>query len=102
MKLDHCQAHTGAGDLGLACYQVRHDDGRKAKPHEVWREIERLRELMEECAPHVFSAAEAAHLLDGFRPQRRPLDDLADRVRAALGSNVKLTGAARHERKTKP
>ena len=43
-----------------------------------------LHQLLSECAPHVLSAAEAEHLIDGFRPQRRPLDDLADRVRAAL------------------
>lgn len=49
-----------------------------------------LLDLLRECAPHVFSAAEAEHLLDGFRPQRRPLDDLADRVRDALGPNVAI------------
>ena len=51
---------------------------------EIARRHDTLHALLKECAPHVFSAAEAEHLLDGFRPQRRPLDDLADRVRAAL------------------
>jgi hypothetical protein len=41
-----------------------------------------------ECAPFVLAAAEAEHLLDGFRRQRRQLDGLADRVRAALGSTL--------------
>ena len=63
-------------------------------------EIERLHTLLSECAPHVFSAAEAEHLLDGFRPQRRPMDDLADRLRAALGANVEPTGAAPKDKET--
>lgn len=50
-------------------------------------DIESMHALLSECAPHVFSAAEAEHLLDGFRPQRRPMDDLVARVRAALGNN---------------
>ena len=44
-------------------------------------QVAELRSLLTECAPHVLASAEAAHLTDGFRPQRLPLDDLADRVR---------------------
>lgn len=44
-------------------------------------EVVRLRELLTQCAPHVLSAADAEHLLDGFTQQRRPLDDLADQLR---------------------
>ena len=47
-----------------------------------------LHALLAECEPHVLASVGAEHLLDGFRPQRRPLDDLADRVRAALGMFV--------------
>lgn len=47
-------------------------------------EIGRLKDLLAEAAPHVYSAAGAEHLLDGFKPQRRPLDDLAERVRQEL------------------
>ena len=41
--------------------------------------------LLEECAPIVYAHAQGEHLLDGFRPQRRSVDDLVDRLNAALG-----------------
>lgn len=46
-------------------------------------ENERLRELIRECDPIIAAAACAEHILDGFKPKRRPLDRLADRVREA-------------------
>lgn len=47
-------------------------------------EVETLRALIRECAPIVIATAEAEHLLDGFGPRRkRPLDALAERIKAA-------------------
>lgn len=47
-------------------------------------EVQQLRALLTECAPHVLASAEALHLLDGFQPQPRALDGLAARVRTAV------------------
>ena len=41
-----------------------------------------LRALLAECAPIIVDTAKAEHLLDGFRPRRRRLDGLAERVQA--------------------
>lgn len=46
------------------------------------RELARLRALLVECEPIITSSAQAEHLLDGFKPQRRPMDDLMERVQA--------------------
>lgn len=44
--------------------------------------LKTLRALIDECAPIIVATAKAEHLLDGFRPQRRRLDGLAERVQA--------------------
>ena len=49
MKLDYCASHSGAGSPDLPCRAIRHDDGTKAKPAEVWAELEMLRDLLREC-----------------------------------------------------
>jgi hypothetical protein len=79
----------------------KHEQGVMAVMFEQQAEIRRLedeashiRALLAECAPLIYSAAEAEHLLDGFRPQRRPLDDLAGRVRDAVGGKVGAGGTA--------
>lgn len=45
MRLAHCAAHSGddIGDSDHTCLVIRHDDGRRATPRELWAEIERLR-----------------------------------------------------------
>lgn len=49
------------------------------------REIEWLRDLLKECYPHVWSSAEAEHLVDGFRQRKKlPMDHLVDRLNEAL------------------
>lgn len=47
------------------------------------RELARLRALLVECEPIVTSSAQAEHLLDGFKPRRRPMDDLLERMKEA-------------------
>lgn len=46
-------------------------------------EILRLRGMLRECELIITTTAEAEHVLDGFKKQRRPLDSLAERVREA-------------------
>lgn len=43
-----------------------------------------LMPLLIEAMPHVYASAGAAHLTDGFRPQRRKIDDLVERIEAVL------------------
>lgn len=40
-----------------------------------------LMPLLEMAAPHVYASAGAAHMLDGFRPKRIPIDELVDRIK---------------------
>ena len=47
-------------------------------------ERQRLRRLLEISFPYVESQAEAEHMLDGFRPQTRPLDKVVEEIRQAL------------------
>jgi len=85
---DHRERFPGGLHAHYEVRRVMAQDERDELMNEGADEIARLRALLAECAPHVFSAAEAEHLLDGFRPQRRPIDALADRVRAALTHNA--------------
>jgi predicted transcriptional regulator len=62
-------------------------DCREAQFAEIKAERDSLRALLTQCAPHVLASAEAEHLLDGFRRQARPLDDLANRVREVVATN---------------
>ena len=43
-----------------------------------------LQSLLEMSAPHVFASAGAAHMMDGFRPRRHPIDELVDRIKAMI------------------
>lgn len=47
-------------------------------------EINRLRSLLAECAPHIIASHGAEHMLDGFLPTHRPVDDLVARIKAIL------------------
>ena len=51
MKFDYCAMHAGSviGEPELICRVIRHDDGTKAQPSEVWAELEMLRDLLREC-----------------------------------------------------
>jgi len=46
--------------------------------------VDVLMPLLEMAAPHVFASAGAHHMLDGFRPQRKPIDELVERIKSAL------------------
>lgn len=43
-----------------------------------------LMPLLEMAAPHVYASAGAAHMLDGFKPKRLPIDELVERINAVL------------------
>lgn len=45
---------------------------------------EKLMPLLEASSNHVYGSAAGDHLLDGFRPQRRPIDDLVDAINAVI------------------
>lgn len=47
-------------------------------------ELAKARNLIGIALPHVQASAGAEHMLDGFRPRRRPIDDDVDAIRAAL------------------
>lgn len=44
-----------------------------------------LMPLLIEAMPHVMGSHGADHLLDGFRPRRRPIDDLVERLQEVIG-----------------
>jgi hypothetical protein len=52
-------------------------------------ELARVRSLLGIALPHVEASAGADHMLDGFRPRRRPIDDDLDAIRAALANDAK-------------
>lgn len=43
-----------------------------------------LMPLLIESSIHVLASQGADHLTDGFRPQRRPIDGLVERIKAVL------------------
>lgn len=43
-----------------------------------------LMPLLIEAMPHVMASHGAEHMLDGFRPQRRPIDGLVERLREVM------------------
>jgi len=43
-----------------------------------------LMPLLEMSAPHVFASAGAAHLTDGFKLRRHPIDELVERIKAVI------------------
>ena len=40
-----------------------------------------LMPLLEMAAPHVYASAGAAHMLDGFKPKKLPIDELVNRIK---------------------
>ena len=63
MKFDYCAMHAGSviGEPELICRVIRHDDGTKAKPSEVWAELEMLRDLLRECRLALIWSADEAN-----------------------------------------
>ncbi len=51
---------------------------------EAAHRLQELQELLSLATPHVRDAAQALHLLDGFRTRVRPLDSLAERIDRAV------------------
>lgn len=43
-------------------------------------EINRLKTLLAECAPHVIASHGALHMLEGFTPKPMPIDNLVKRM----------------------
>jgi len=43
-----------------------------------------LMPLLEMAAPHVYASAGAAHMMDGFKPKRIPIDEFVDRIKAVM------------------
>lgn len=43
-----------------------------------------LMPLLEKAAPHVYASAGANHMLDGFKPRRRPIDELVEQIKAVI------------------
>ena len=62
----------------------------------LWAEnrMNELQALVEMSSAHVFASAGAEHMLDGFKPKRRPIDELVERIKAVM-PNVDTTGATR-------
>ena len=52
----------------------------------IWAEnrLNELQALVEMSSAHVFSSAGAEHMLDGFKPKRRPIDELVERIKAVM------------------
>lgn len=46
--------------------------------------VDLLMPLLEMSAPHVFASAGAAHMMDGFKPKRLPIDELVERIKAVV------------------
>ena len=59
-------------------------DALRAELERTKGELERVRGLLMVALPHVEASAGAQHLMDGFRPRKRPLDDAVEEIRAAL------------------
>lgn len=55
----------------------------------LWAEnrINELQALLEMAAPHVFASAGAAHMMDGFKPKRLPIDEFVERIKVVLPSS---------------
>ena len=51
---------------------------------ELCAEYDELQALVEFSAAHVKASAESAHMLDGFKPKRHPIDELVQRINAVL------------------
>lgn len=95
MKLDYCNDHVRKGEKIEVCLAIRHDDGKVAKPREVWAEIERLRNVAQ-AADELMSILGAYGEIDTLHPKTRILLDAlyAWRPLFAEVSNVELTGSA--------
>ena len=64
--------------------RVADRDALRAELERTKGELERVRGLLMVALPHVEASAGAQHLMDGFRPRKRPLDDAVEEIRAAL------------------
>ena len=64
----------------------------------LWAEnrMNELQALLEMSSIHVFASAGAEHMLDGFKPKRRPIDELVERIKAVM-PNVELTNTESQE-----
>lgn len=56
----------------------------RAELERTKEDLGRVRGLLMVALPHVEASAGAQHLMDGFRPRKRPLDDAVEEIRAAL------------------
>lgn len=45
---------------------------------------DKLIPLLEQASHHVYGSAGAEHLLDGFHPRRRQIDDLVDSIKEVI------------------
>lgn len=64
MKLDYCNDHVRKGKEIEACLAIRHDDGKVAKPREVWAEIERLRNVAQAAWMDIETAPKDGAVID--------------------------------------
>ena len=74
MKLDYCNDHARKGEQYEACLAIRHDDGKTAKPREVWAEIERLRNVAQ-AADELMATLGADGEIDTTHPKTQKLLD---------------------------
>ena len=54
---------------------------------EMCAQYDELQALVEFSAAHVKASAESAHMLDGFKRKRHPIDELVGRINAVLHNN---------------
>ena len=93
MKLDYCNDHVRKGEEIEACLAIRHDDGKAARPREVWAEIERLRNVAQ-AADDLMATLGAEGEIDTRHPKTQILLDALYEWRQTFAevSNVELRG----------
>ena len=69
MQVDEALANADEWIKGVTLYEGA--QGWRVACATLAAEVRSLRLLVNECAPHVFSSADAEHLLDGFHPKRK-------------------------------
>ena len=52
--------------------------------HDAIGQLHHVLDLLDKALPHVKSSAQAEHLVDGFRPRHRPLDDMVKAIEEVL------------------
>jgi hypothetical protein len=64
---------------------LKYDDGNDVVDPDFYKGFEAAYEiimpLLEVAAEHVYATAGAEHMLDGFRPRERPIDELVKRLK---------------------